>query len=79
MDLVEKYSPPPRKEISSEELQNQKISDIQKELYHIVHVLNEQITDLRGEINHIKKYGDKAGEIQRDKIILQNYFSLNRK
>ena len=40
----------------------------------LINTFNERITDLYGEINHIKKHGNHSTEVCRDKIIMRNYF-----
>ena len=51
-----------------------KIDSLQCDFSHLIHTFNEQISNLRGELEHIKKYGDKAKETPREKVILCDYF-----
>lgn len=58
-------------------LQNvlEEVQQTQKTLRQLMHVFNECITDLYGEIEHLKIYGSDAGRIPRQRIIMHNYFS----
>ena len=67
----------------------EKIKDLEDELsemktkhyedfYRLVNLFNEKITDLYGEINHLKKHGENAKNVERDKVIMCNYFKERR-
>jgi len=60
------------------DLQNQKekIEHLETSFSRLINIFNEKITDLYGEVNHIKKHGDYSNEVQREKIIMRNYFTL---
>ena len=57
------------------QIQKEELINVQVTLTRLTNVLNEKITDLYGDINHIKKYESKAKEVQREKIIMHNYFT----
>jgi len=44
-------------------------------LQSLIFVFNERLTDLYGEIEHVKQYGSNANNIPRQRTILRDFFN----
>ena len=58
--------------------QQEELTYIQTSFTRLLNIFNERITDLYGEIDHIKKYGGEASSTQRERKIMHNYFADGR-
>jgi hypothetical protein len=82
-DVDMTITPPTREELAQEiisirrEMENLVVSidETRVALQRLIHVFNERITDIYGEINHIKIYGNNNVTIPRQNIVLHDYFT----